>query len=64
MSNERTERVFEIAKGVRISADPDTLTKDALVDEIYEVGNYASSLQLQLRTLRSVLQAAITKGRP
>lgn len=56
-----TERNFEIARGVRISADPDTLTKDALVDEIYEVGNYASSLQIQMRALRSVLQNALRK---
>ena len=59
-----TERHFEIARGVRISADPDTLTKDAIIDELYEVGSYASSLQIQMRALRSVLQAAITKGRP
>lgn len=58
---ERTDRVFEVARGVRISADPDTLTKDALVDEIYELGSYASSLQTQMRALRSVLQHAIRK---
>lgn len=59
---ERTDRVFEVARGVRISADPDTLTKDALVDEIYELGSYASSLQTQMRALRGVLQHAIRKG--
>lgn len=58
---ERTDRVFEVARGVRISADPDTLTKDALVDEIYELGSYASSLQTQMRALRGVLQHAIRK---
>ena len=59
---ERTDRVFEVARGVRISADPDTLTKDALSwMEIYELGSYASSLQTQMRALRSVLQHAIRK---
>lgn len=58
---ESNERVFEVARGVRISADPDTLTKDALVDEIYELGSYASSLQTQMRALRGVLQHAIRK---
>lgn len=56
-----TERHFEIARGVRISADPDTLSKDVLVDELYEVGNYASSLRTQMHALRSVLQAALRK---
>ena len=56
-----TERHFEIARGVRISADPDTLSKDALVDELYEVGNYASSLRTQMHALRGVLQHAIRK---
>lgn len=56
-----TERHFEIARGVRISADPDTLSKDALVDELYEIGSYASSLRTQMHALRSVLQAALRK---
>ncbi|SMY03747.1 hypothetical protein BSP239C_03606 [Brevibacterium sp. 239c] len=60
--NDRPEREFEIARGVRISADPDTLSKSAVIDELYELGNYASSLQIQMRALRSVLQHAIKKG--
>lgn len=56
-----TERNFEIARGVRISADPDTLNRDQVIDELYEVGSYASSLQIQMRALRSVLQNALRK---
>lgn len=56
-----TERHFEIARGVRISADPDTLNRDQVIDELYEVGSYASSLQIQMRALRSVLQNALRK---
>ena len=57
-----TERNYEIARGVRISADPDTLSRDQVIDELYEIGNYASSLQIQMRALRSVLQNALRKG--
>lgn len=56
-----TERNFEIARGVRISADPDTLSRDQVIDELYDIGNYASSLQIQMRALRSVLQNALRK---
>lgn len=56
-----TERNYEIARGVRISADPDTLSRDQVIDELYEIGNYASSLQIQMRALRSVLQNALRK---
>lgn len=56
-----TERNFEIARGVRITSDPDTLSRDQVIDELYEIGNYASSLQIQMRALRSVLQNALRK---
>ena len=55
-------RKFKIAHGVRISADPETMGKDRLVDEVYDLGNYASSLQTQIRALRAVLHTAMKKG--
>ena len=56
-----TERNFEIARGVRMKADPDSLSRDEIIDELYEIGSYASSLQTQMRALRSVLQNALRK---
>ena len=56
------DRKFKIAHGVRISADPETMSKDRLVDDVYDLGNYASSLQTQIRSLRAVIHTAMKKG--
>ena len=59
---DRENRNFKIAHGVRITADPETMSKDRLVDEVYDLGNYASSLQTQIRALRAVIHTALKKG--
>lgn len=59
---DRENRNFKIAHGVRITADPETMSKDQLVDEVYDLGNYASSLQTQIRALRAVIHTALKKG--
>lgn len=59
---DREDRNFKLAHGVRITADPETMSKDQLVDEVYDLGNYASSLQTQIRALRAVLHTAMKKG--
>ena len=55
-------RKFKIAHGVRISADPDTMNRDTLIDTIEDLADYASSLQTQIRALRAVLHTAMKKG--
>ena len=59
---DRENRNFKIAHGVRITAYPETMSKDQLVDEVYDLGNYASSLQTQIRALRAVIHTALKKG--
>ena len=56
------DRNYKIAHGVRISADPDTMSRDALIDTIEDLADYASSLQTQIRALRAVLHTAMKKG--
>lgn len=55
------KRTFELAWGIHISADPETLDKNALIDELYDVANYASRRLSEARALRGVLHNAISK---
>ena len=56
-----SERVYQIARGVRISADPDEMDRETLIRTIEDLADYASSLQIQLRAVRSVLKESLKK---
>lgn len=59
MSNERTERVFELAWGIRVARDPADMTRAEIEDALYSVADYASRRLAEAGTLKRVLQAAI-----
>lgn len=54
-------RSYEISRGVRVDKNPDDMSRDELINALDDLGDYTSSLQVQMRALRSVLQHAIKK---
>lgn len=55
------ERNFEAARFIRIKADPETLTRDELIDEVFELANYASLRVGECITLRNISKNSINK---
>lgn len=54
-------RSYEISRGVRVDKNPDDMSRDELINAIDDLGEYASSVLIQMRALRSVLQAALRR---
>ena len=59
---DRNNRKYQIAHGVRIPDNPDSMDRDTLIDTIEDLADYASSLQAQIRALRAVIHTAVKKG--
>ena len=55
------DRNFEAARFIKIKADPETLSKDELIDEVYELANYASLRVGECITLRNIIKNSINK---
>ena len=53
------DRNYKISPGVRIKSSPESMDRDTLIETIEDLADYASTLQVQIRALRSVLQHAI-----
>lgn len=53
------DRNYKISPGVRIKSSPEGMDRATLVETIEDLADYASTLQVQIRALRSVLQHAI-----
>ena len=53
------DRVYQISPGVRIKSSPEGMDRATLIETIEDLADYASTLQVQIRALRSVLQHAI-----
>lgn len=54
-------RSYEISRGIRVDKNPDEMSREALIEALEDLGDHASSLQIQLRAIRSVLQAALRR---
>lgn len=57
-----SERKYELARYIHISANPETLSKDQLVDELFDVANYASQRVSECHALRNIIRSAMKKG--
>lgn len=57
------DRNFEAARFIKIKADPETLSKDELIDEVYELANYASLRVGECITLRNVIDRSINNSK-
>ena len=55
------QRNFELARFIRIKADPEQLSRDELIDEVYDLANYASLRVGECITLRNIIKNSINK---
>ena len=56
-----SDRNFEVARFIRIKADPEQLSRDELIDEVYDLANYASLRVGECITLRNIIKNSINK---
>lgn len=56
---DNNERAFELAHGVRISRDPETLSREELIDTLYQIAEYGSQQLISARTLRNLIGARL-----
>lgn len=49
-------RTFTLAYGVKIPRDPESLTHEELIDELYSLAEFTSSKIIEARTMQSILQ--------
>lgn len=54
-------RKYEIARFIRISDDPEKLTKEQLIEEIFTLGEYASHRVTECHTLRNIIKSSLNK---
>lgn len=59
MSNEQHDkgpRTHTLAYGVKLTRDVDKLTREELIDELYNLAEFTSSKIIEARTMQSILQ--------
>lgn len=59
--NAPAERRFELARGIRIRKSPYDMTREELIDQLYETAEYAARRLIEAQSLRNVLKSAISK---
>jgi hypothetical protein len=57
------QRNFELARFIRIKADPEQLSRDELIDELYDLANYASLKIGECITLRGIIDRSINNSK-
>ena len=57
------KRNFELARFIRARADPETLSRDELIDELYDIANYASLKISENITLRGIIDRSINNNK-
>lgn len=60
--NDKGPRTYTLAYGVKLPRDPDKLTREELLDELYNVAEFASAKLTEARTVQNILQRRLDKG--
>ncbi|WP_231447293.1 hypothetical protein [Brevibacterium zhoupengii] len=56
------DRSFRLAYGVGIKADPETLTKDECIDELYDLANFCSRILTEKIAIDRIVREAMAEG--
>ena len=56
------ERPFTLAYGVRLKRDPEQLSRDDLLDELYSLAEFASTKIIENRALQSIIARSFDRS--